>query len=132
MVAVVVLTFFEWWKLSWVQLSWWELSLLAWLMSCNEINLICILKPVIVIFLLWYFMHKIVELIKLEYYFACLILQYKYNQWRPQDFLSGGNGQAIWRQSRPPPQGVRGRRPPDGSEVSFFKTIQSIWKLIQF
>ena len=31
-----------------------------------------------------------------------------------------------------PPQGVRGRRPADCSEVSFFKTIQSIWKRIHF
>ena len=32
----------------------------------------------------------------------------------------------------PPPQGVRGGNPPDGREVSFFKTIQSIRKWIHF
>ena len=31
-----------------------------------------------------------------------------------------------------PPLGIRGRRPPDGSEVSFFKTTQSIKKWIEF
>ena len=43
-----------------------------------------------------------------------------------QVFFGGLSGhlKAITR----PPQGVRGQRPPDGSEVSFFKTIQSIRK----
>ena len=31
-----------------------------------------------------------------------------------------------------PPHGSGRRSPPDGSEVSFFKTIQSIWKWIHF
>ena len=35
-------------------------------------------------------------------------------------------------QAPPPRRGSGGKGPPDGSEVSFFKTIQSIWKWIHF
>ena len=52
-------------------------------------------------------------------------------------FFSGGGG---WGGATPrplkaitrPPQGSGRRRPPDGSEVSFFRTMQSIWKWIEF
>ena len=47
-------------------------------------------------------------------------------------FFGGGTPRPLKGYHAPPPQGVRGRRPPDGSEVSFFKTIQSIIKWIHF
>ena len=52
-------------------------------------------------------------------------------QWRRQDFFRGGRHghlKAIRRHQ----QAVRGRRPADGSEISFFKTMQSIRKRIEF
>ena len=52
-------------------------------------------------------------------------------QWRRHDFFEGeslGHLKPITR----PPQGVRGQRPPDDSEVSIFKTIQSIRQWIHF
>ena len=52
-------------------------------------------------------------------------------QWRRQDFFRGGRHghlKAIRRHQ----QAVRGRRPADGSEISFFKTMQSIRKWMHF
>ena len=46
-------------------------------------------------------------------------------------FLGGGQPDHLKAITRAP-QGVRGRRPQDGSEVSFFQTMQSIRKWIEF
>ena len=47
-------------------------------------------------------------------------------------FFGGGERLSHLKAITRPPEGVRGRRPPDGSEVSFFKTMQSIRKWIEF
>ena len=54
-------------------------------------------------------------------------------QWPRQDFF-GGDAPATYRLShtRPPRSGSGGEGPPEGSEVSFFQTMQSIRKLIHF
>ena len=44
----------------------------------------------------------------------------------------GGTPRPLKGYHAPPAGGPGGKGPPDGSEVSFFKTIQSIWKSIQF
>ena len=48
-------------------------------------------------------------------------------------FFSGGwTPRPLKGYHAPPAGGPGGEGPPDGSEVSFFKTIQSIWKWIEF
>ena len=49
-------------------------------------------------------------------------------QWRRQDFFFGGGTPEPLKGYHAPPQGFGGEGPPDGSEVSLFKTIQSIRK----
>ena len=43
-------------------------------------------------------------------------------------FFRGGGTPGPYQGDHAPPQGVRGRKPPDGREVSFFKTMLSIRK----
>ena len=52
--------------------------------------------------------------------------------WRLQDFGSGGGGIKGKRLGRRQRRVSGGEGPPDGSEVSFLKTIQSIRKWIHF
>ena len=49
-----------------------------------------------------------------------------------QGIFSVGKLGPLIKTIKRPPQEVRGRRPSGGSEVSFFKTIQDIWKWIRF
>ena len=54
------------------------------------------------------------------------------DQRRRRDFFGGGTPRPLKGYHAPPPQGSGGVGPPDGSVVSFFKTIQSIRKWIHF
>ena len=53
-------------------------------------------------------------------------------QWRRQDFFGGGTPRPLKGYHAPPRRGSWGRQPPDGSELSFYKTMQSIRKWIHF
>ena len=53
-------------------------------------------------------------------------------QWRRKEFFRGERSGHLKTIKRPRRESGGLRPPPDGSEVSFFKTIQSIWKLIHF